>query len=69
MKENKKKLGKNAVNELDEAQIGNVSGGTGLKEALGMGLDAADKFVDKQGGVEKALDKGVDAIKGFLSNK
>ena len=69
MKENKKKLGKNAGMELDEAQIGNVSGGTSLKEALGKGLDAADEFVEQQGGVEKLLDKSADAIKRFLGNE
>lgn len=33
MKENKKKLGKNAEMELDEAQIENVSGGEGVATA------------------------------------
>ncbi len=62
MKENKKKLGKSAGMELDEAQIGNVSGGTGLKEGLNMALDAADDYVNKLGGVEGVIDKGLELL-------
>ena len=62
MKENKKKLGKNAGMELDEAQIGNVSGGTGLKEGLGKGLDAVDKYVNEHGGLEGMIDKGLELL-------
>ncbi len=55
MKENKKKLGKNTEVELDEAQVGNVSGG-GLGSAL-------TTMGQKLSGVKSAATARLDTVK------